>query len=403
MDTHWSIPSMGAARRSPPAMMAKRLIRRADDLFTWIGYKAHPSARRAVLFEVSNPVGFDAQLPVIRQLLARDNVSIEITSSRIAAPAVATLLSSNEVDPNLLVTPGQARHRRYAACVMTDISSLEIWRTTRRVLLHHGSTYGNSPGPYPFRLLRAGAAEYLLCLAPMEVTRCIECCGDAFRGHAVVTGQPKLDALVTGRYDRTAFLTGLDLDPGRKTVLLTSHWTPESLYRACDLGGLRDHFAASDVNLLVTGHYHLFDPENERFSGGIDWTARLRTMFDGTRMRVLPRPPDHRLLLWSADLLIGDHSSIHMEYATLFRPIVLYQSQGFALDDPDLGDALAASALLAPSPDAMPALIDRALAETTVDHDARRRLLDLAFAYLGRSGERAAEVLESLALHGVMH
>lgn len=371
----------------------------ADENISSLKHRLLPDSHRIALFDVCNYFGFAAQAPVIRHLMARGILRVEVTSGALPTHELVRILGHYGIDNRVVVEPSAAARRKYDVCVITDDPTVRLWRRTKRAFLHHGSSFGNRASPYAFEILRDGVADYLLCLSSAEFAHGVSTFGESFNTRAAIVGAPKLDTIVNGHWDRPSILASLGLDPEKRTVLLASHWMPESLFRACDMGVLRDYFAAIDVNLLVVGHHHLFNIDSARFSGNIDWSHRLHQIFYGPRMRVIEKVHDNAPLMYVADMLVADHSSIHLEYAALYRPLVLYDN-GVSYEDPILRMALGQTVMFAPSVDAMPEMIGDGLDRGFVDHGARQRLLDYAFDYLGRSGERSAIVLESLAKRG---
>ncbi len=74
------------------------------------------------------------------------------------------------------------------------------------------------------------------------------------------------------------------------------------------------------VNLIVKLHDRSLD-RCQRYSGGVDWVARLAPRLDPERSRLCQQANITPLLV-AADLLITDHSSAGFEYLLLDRPIV---------------------------------------------------------------------------------
>ncbi len=356
----------------------------------------------AVLFDVHNGLGLEAQAPVIDHLVRSGRVQVDVASALLAATELSQRLAAHGIGRDHVVRPGAAAHRRYALVVITDSPTVRNWRRPPVAYLHHGSSFANLPSPYSLEFLVDGTARYLFCLCDAQVLHCRRLLGSSLGDRLIVTGQPKLDALARGGYDRAAYLGGLGLDPARKTVLLSSHWREEALFRSRDLEPLRDHLAALDVNVVVTAHHNLFSVERHQLSGGIDWLARLKRIFTGARMRVLSRLPDNQPLLAAADVLIGDHSSLHLEYATLYRPMIIYKRPDFAFSDPVMFELLQATATVVDSVEAMLRPVDEALNSGSVDPVARRRLLEYGLAWLGTSGRRTADVIEALVLPGAV-
>jgi hypothetical protein len=143
---------------------------------------------------------------------------------------------------------------------------------------------------------------------------------------AALIGYPKLDALVNGQYDGADVRRRLALDAGRPTALYAPTWSPAS-----SLNFAGEAIVASLVdagmNVVVKPHDLSFDPD-PKYSGGVDWRARLRAIERPGRV-VIVSEPDSTPLLPAADVLITDHSSIGFEFCLLDRPIVI-------VDAPDL-------------------------------------------------------------------
>lgn len=377
----------------------KRLARTADSSVARIERLVR---RPAVLFDVQNGLGLDAQAPVIRHLVQRGRVRVDVSSGTSDATTLADRLTVRDIDATLHVPPRQAARRRYALGIITDSPSIRNWLRPPLAYLHHGSSFANLPNLYALSFLADGTAKYLFCLAEAEARYCEQQLGSTIRDRLVVTGQPKLDAVNNSADGGAALLNQLGLDPARKTVLLISHWLPESLFCSCNLDGLRDHLASRAINVVVTAHAHLFDASRVTRPDGSDWHQHLAATFAAPNMRVVPNVLDHRSLFSAIDLMVGDHSSAYLEYAPLRRPMILYQHHNFEFSDSTMGNLLRGSADLVHSVEQIPALVDRALAAETFDHVARKALLDYSLAYLGRSGERVADVIESLALRGTV-
>lgn len=392
--------SVDRLRKSSLILWVKARVRQADDVVATLRRAALPSAPRYVLFEVRNLFGFAAQAPVVKALLSRDRVRVDVSSITMSHSELERLLEHHEVPTHLIRPPAAARHRRYDLIALTDMASILVWRSSKRFFIHHGSSFGNIADPFSILMIKGGCADYVGCLSAEEEKQLVTTMGEEIRERLVLTGAPKLDALVGGEYDRAAFLVSLGLDPNRKTILLSSHWTPHSLYRTCDLQALRDFLIGLDVNVLVTAHYSLFEKSSERYSGGIDWETRLKCLFNGPTMRVLTRTTDNRELMWAADLFIGDHSSQHVEYASLFRPMIVFVNPSTPLGDRTHQALLAASTHVVHDVADIPAHIVSAIELPSIDAVARRRLMDYCFAYLGRSAPRIADAIESIVIDG---
>ncbi len=147
-------------RNSRLASLAKDLTRRGDDWVAGVRRAASPAWKPRVLFQISNPFGYDAQEPVIRALVERGRVEVH------AAGGLEQGVSADRIDG--LATIGvphhalaRARHRRFDAIVLTDVPLVRYWRGGRRVYLHHGSSFANRDPP--MRLNSCSGACSTIC------------------------------------------------------------------------------------------------------------------------------------------------------------------------------------------------------------------------------------------------
>lgn len=291
------------------------------------------------------------------------------------------------------------RHRRFDTVVLTDRPQVTSWRSTRFVYLHHGSSFGSSESHYAFRLYAEGQCEFLLALHPGERELAFAMFGPALANRVRVVGQPKLDRLANRTMETETCRRALSLDPGRKTVLVTSHWTPTSLMCTCGESILAQLRVRRDLNVLVTAHHHLWAPADPR-AGGVDWCARLAWVGREPHMRLLPQAPDVHALMSLADVMIGDHSSATLECAVLGRPLLVFLNPAHQFRDPELVSLIAKTASVFRDPAQLPTLLDQALEHPGIHAGRRERLLAATFAFLGTSADEAARAVEDIALSG---
>lgn len=137
----------------------------------------------------------------------------------------------------------------------------------------------------------------------------------------VDVGFMKTDALVDGTLQRTPILESLGLDGNRPVVLYAPTGAKQNSLETMGEDVIRELLAADKFDLLIKPHDH---PKNK----DIDWASYLRR-YEGPHCRVIAPREDVIPMLFVADLLISDASSVVNEYTLLDRPI-LY------LDTPEL-------------------------------------------------------------------
>jgi hypothetical protein len=151
--------------------------------------------------------------------------------------------------------------------------------------------------------------------------------GVVSRRAAVLVGFPKIDLLVNGRYDGAAVRERLGLEMHRRTAIYAPTWSPAS-----SLNVAGDEIIASLVgagwNVIIKPHDLSFDPD-PKYSGGVDWRARLRQVETPGRVAVSDEP-DASPLLAASDLMVTDHSSIGFEFCLLDRPLVVFDAPDLA-------------------------------------------------------------------------
>jgi CDP-glycerol:poly(glycerophosphate) glycerophosphotransferase len=139
---------------------------------------------------------------------------------------------------------------------------------------------------------------------------------------AVEVGFPKTDRLLDGSLDREPILREHGFSGDRPVVVYAPTGLKRNSLETMGEELIQRLRATRDYDLLVKPHDH---PKNK-----IDWFERLAPLQDDhTR---LVRGPDVVPVLFAADLLISDASSVANEYALLNRPIVF-------LDVPELLEA----------------------------------------------------------------
>ena len=212
---------------------------------------------------------------------------------------------------------------------------------------------------------------------------------------ALKVGFPKTDRLLDGTLDRSAILAGHGFS-GDRPVLL---FAPTGARRnALETMGeeLLARLAAEDrYDVMVKPHDH---PKNR-----IDWFSRLAPL-ESEHLRVV-RDADVIPLLFAADLLLSDASSVANEYALLDRPIVFLDvhellAAAAAEDDRlDLGTWGRRGGIVAPDPGGAMSAIAEALGDPSIGSDVRRAMTaDLFYNPGHATGAALSWVLEEMAV-----
>jgi hypothetical protein len=354
-----------------------------------------PGSSPRVLFEAGYEHGLEAERPVILELLRRCRVkpAVAYSRTRMLGPADFADLAALGVP---VLEAESVRHRRFECIVITDRPFTHSWRSRRRTLLHHGSAFGNLGQSYCIGLLRDGVYEFLLALNPLEAAAA----GGLVRSperQVMVVGQPKLDPL------KSIATTAHERDPAvPPTILLSSHWTSESLHHNVVEGVLRCLSRRTDLRVIVSGHPHLWRPEHAR-NHGRDWQAILAPLVEAPHMTLVTDTRRTVDLMQEADLLIGDKSSATVEFATLGRPIVHYRHPNVQPQPPEFRELLhGATHGFTSAADFVPAFEAGLTSIGSPPSASQRELVEQCFPTLGEATRLAADAIESIAFTGAV-
>jgi len=206
---------------------------------------------------------------------------------------------------------------KFDAYVASDFMWASLPRGTRRVQVFHGVG-----GKYGFDVPDTSMRDWDRLFFVNErrlrnfiAAGAIEPDSPAIR----LIGMPKADCLVDGTFNRHNVLVSLGLDPSRQTVLYAPTWSPASSLNAVGVE-LITQLQQMPINVIVKLHDRSRDLR-ERYSGGVDWLARLTPLCTPGRTSIAPGH-DISPYLVAADLMITDHSSAGFEFLLRDRPIV---------------------------------------------------------------------------------
>jgi hypothetical protein len=352
---------------------------------------ARLSARRQVLVEMRTPVYQAVLGPIAEALAAEPLVDVWYTSE--CPDRIAPL-----VPPGRFLTQGQAEWRRFDLYINGDPwAAARLRRCAHRVNFFHGvaGKYDlDSPAGLPLgfesythvafinrdRMLRYMQAEVVTA------------------EQAVLVGYPKLDRLASGAYDGAAIRRELGLQPGRPAIIYAPTYSPAS---SLHLAGEAILTALVDAgfNAIVKLHDRSFDPD-PRYTGGIDWRARLTAFAAAHRGHVsFADVADSSPLLAASDGLVTDHSSIGFEFLVLDRPVVVFDAPDLARAariNPEKIQLLRSAADVVANPQAVVAALHEALAHPSRRSALRRRIARELFFDPGHATTRALQLLSTL-------
>jgi hypothetical protein len=337
--------------KAPPFLL--RAIRAAD------AYMGRRSQHRRVLVDARTPVNYTMVSPVVSALEDDHRIQFYFTASEEPQRIRAIYREAPRIR---LVHPRIAALMKFDAYIASDFMWATLPRGTRRVQVFHGvgGKYGFDA---PDRSMREWHRLFFVNerrLRNFIKSGAIDEDSDAIR----LIGMPKVDCLVNGTIDRPSTLRALDLDPSRPTVLI-----------------VKLHDRSRDLR--------------ERYSGGIDWVARLEPLLRTGRGRIAPGH-DISPYLVSADLMITDHSSAGFEFLLRDKPIVrIHRPELIKLANihSDYVDLLASVADSVTSVREARASIERGLSTPSLHSATRRAVAADLFYRPGGATRRSVEAL----------
>ena len=272
------------------------------------------SGRRRILVDARTPVNFTMVAPVVRALQRDPRVEFYFTASEEPARTASIYREAAEIRT---IHPARAALMKFDAYVASDFMWAWLPRGTTRVQVFHGvgGKYGFDA---PDRSMREWHRLFFVNerrLRNFIAAGAIDPDSPAIR----LIGMPKTDCLVDGSIDRARVLASLGLDASRPTVLYAPTWSPASSLNALGVA-LVGALMQMPVNVIMKLHDRSRDLR-ERYSGGVDWVARLRPLLRPGR-GALASGHDISPYLVAADVMITDHSSAGFEFLLRDRPIV---------------------------------------------------------------------------------
>jgi len=289
-----------------------RLARRIDQRL------GHLTGPRRVLVDVRNPMHAAVLEPITAALERDPRVAVYYTAER---PSVlADVFARKRRDR--IVTHRQAAWRRWDLYLSADPwTRPALRRCARYANVFHGvaGKYDlDNPAHLPIAFHQF---DRVLFINRDRMERYVSS-GLVSRDRAILVGFPKVDRLVNGEYDAAAIRRALNLDATRPTVLYAPTWSPASSLGVAG-EAIITTLADAGWNVIVKLHSLSLDAQTPKFSGGVDWRARMAAIERPGRI-VHVEDPDASPLLAASDLMVTDHSTIGFEFFLLDRPLIVF-------------------------------------------------------------------------------
>jgi CDP-glycerol glycerophosphotransferase (TagB/SpsB family) len=302
-----------------------------------------------ILFIVRNSLSMASLLPLIKEAEKREGIKIAITRDAITFDFEKSYEwpKSGEIAElyrKYFVSPNRRIFHKWHYVFTTEFTSLWFRRNTTLVYTLHGSGYGNhdrqeseSQKPYMMNLVTTGNHSLYFCNANgdyREMQSYLQASDICMSKQFFISGLARIDSLVNSPSNlRNVFLQGLNCDSSKKTIVVSSHWTPKSLFLSLGVNIVKAICGVgNNYNILVMGHCHLWSDKKSELYTSI---KKLEGHYDN--LRFLPYIVDTVGLLRSGDLFIGDNSSIFIEFCLMDKPILFFDNPDFTFSDEKVG------------------------------------------------------------------
>ena len=350
---------------------------------------------RRILVDSRTAVNFEMVAPVVRAMAADSRVHFCFTASE--EPEALARIYQHAPPGTRVIGPRVAALSRWDVYLTSDFMWATLPRGAARIQMFHGvaGKYGFDAPTESMRMW-----DRLFFVNERRLRNFVTAGAiDAGSPAARLIGMPKTDCLVDGSLRRDDVLAGLGLDPAKPTVLYAPTWSPASSLNALGEALLEQLIRALPVNVIVKLHDRSRDLR-QRYSGGIDWPARLTALFarvcGNERRAVLATDPNIAPCLAAADVMVTDHSSAGFEYLLLDRPLVRIEVPDLLAQahvHPEYVQLLAGVATNVRTADAAVQGVERAITAPAGGSDARRAVAADLFYQPGTATSRCAAAL----------
>jgi len=200
----------------------------------------------------------------------------------------------------------------------------------------------------------------------------------------VPIGFPKLDPAFDGTWtaEKLAAFADGKLDPLKKTILFSATWDMSGM-SAVDKWYKKINNYSERFNIIVTLHPFTAN----RFKQPLMQNKRIHYI----------STPDILPYLLLADVMVGDSSSILVEFCALDKPIITFKVPPAQRTVPRITELIASFSHQIDDSEALESAIDHCLDQPTELQKARQQANELMFYKLdGKAGLRAAQYIQDM-------
>lgn len=354
-----------------------------------------------ILFCVCNNYGWHCLKPIIEEI-ASDAASRQID--------VYACITTGDVDAEIIALPqgvvlsgaGIAVWRKWHYIIHTDIIDPHFYRSAVHIMLPHGVGFGNMRLNYNCRQYQSYKSDLYLGLSYAEYESFND---DPLVKHEnkyfAIVGSAKTDRLFSNRTElRDIALRNRKIDPLKKTVLISSHFTETSIYKSLGISFVRtilEEFSP-ECNFIIIGH-----AKNWTDQGGAERWREIEQLEVTYANTIVDRYVDFYPYLCVADTFITDHSSFTIECVIADKPILYFNPPSREFNSIAVKNIYMDATECFTGGDEIGRLLRNALSGIDGKKDNRKRMREYFFANEGTAARHAADVILSLGRVCTIH
>ena len=276
-----------------------------------------------ILFAGYAPVHFRCFEPLYRRLRARRDVEVFLSGGLRSGSKIdqdydaAALYEGFDLPPGIVLPVEAIREMDFDILFSAHTTPILPRSADRRIQIFHGVSFRNK-AVRPENM----AYDNYFVVGPYMLSRFTDA-GLMRQGDPRIAeiGFMKTDALVDGSLNKESIMQSVGFDGSRPIVLYAPTGAKLNSLEIMGEDAIRELLAADKYDLLIKPHDH---PKNV----DVDWATYLKR-YESAHCRIVSPRENVIPVLYIADMLISDASSVANEYTLLDRPILF-------LDTPDL-------------------------------------------------------------------
>lgn len=349
-----------------------------------------------ILFAGYAPVHFRCFQPLFDRLKYRQDVQLSVSGGLRTPTAdgydydAPALYDGFDLPEGTVKTVEEIRDLDYDVQFSAHTKLILPRKVDRTIQIFHGISFRNKA----VRSANMGCDHYFM-VGPYMLSRFVEAGYlDEQDSRIAQIGFMKTDPLLDSSLDREAIRSQLGFSGERPVVLYAPTGAKKNSLETMGKAVIKKLKATGRYDLVIKPHDH---PKNKK----VTWATYLQRYADN-HCRIVPPEDDVIPMLYAADLLISDASSVANEFALLDRPIVfldtpeLLRKARLAVDSAlDLNTFGRRGGVVANGPEDVVSAVDESLATPDRRSAMRRSMVREFFYNPGKATDAAMTWLDA--------